>query len=222
VAHDKFVAVPESLTSIFSELGAATLGECGALTMVPRLRAAWPGARLAAPAYPVRCRTGDNLAVHVALTRAPVGSALVVDVGEERAFGYWGEVLTTQARAKGIAGLVIDGGVRDIDAVAGAGFPIFSAMIALRGAAKVAPGTIGAPVEVGGVPVHAGDWVVGDADGVVIVPGNALDAVVAAGRARQEKENVMFERLRAGATTVELLDLDVSPIVETPVETPPS
>ncbi len=208
--------MPESFASIFTELGAATLGESGALTMVPRVHTAWPGARLAAPAYPVHCRTGDNLAVHVALTRAPRGSALVVDVGEERAFGYWGEVLTTLAMARGIAGLVIDGGVRDIDAVAGAGFPIFSAMIALRGAAKVAPGTIGATVEVGGVSVSGRDWVVGDADGVVIVPGNALDDVAAAGRARQEKEIMMFERLRAGASTVELLDLDISPIVETP------
>jgi 4-hydroxy-4-methyl-2-oxoglutarate aldolase len=196
------------------ELGAATLGESGGRTMPPRIHAAWPGARLAAPAYPVHCTTGDNLAVHVALTRVPSGAALVVDVGEDREYGYWGEVLTTQARARGVAGLVIDGGVRDIDAVTAAGFPIFSAMIALRGAAKTSAGTVGVSAEVAGVTVEMGDWVVGDADGVVIVPGGTLDAVIAAGTARQNKESVMFERIRAGATTVELLDLDVTPVTE--------
>src|SRR5690348_15520910 len=111
-------------------LGAATLGESGARAMRDRVRAAWPGARLAAPAYPVRCTSGDNLAVHVAVARAPRGSALVVDVGMSRELGYWGEVLTTAARARGLAGLVIDGGVRDITALQAHGFPAFSTTIA--------------------------------------------------------------------------------------------
>ena len=209
--------MPDSIAKTLMDLGAATLGESGGRPMPARIHAAWPGARLAAPAYPVHCTTGDNLAVHVALTRAPSGSALVVDVGENKEFGYWGEVLTTAAQACGVVGLVIDGGVRDIDAVTSAGFPIFSAMIALRGAAKTSPGTVGAPAKVAGVTVEGGDWVVGDADGVVIVPGATLDAVIAAGVARQQKEATMFTRLRAGATTVELLDLDASAVTETPM-----
>ena len=85
--------------------------------MRARIKAAWPGARVAAPAFPVRCTPGDNLAVHVAVAEAPAGRVLVVDVGIEHELGYWGEVLTTGAQARGIAGLVIDGGVRDVDAL---------------------------------------------------------------------------------------------------------
>lgn len=197
-----------------ARLGSATLGESGARPMRARIRAAWRGARLAAPAYPVRCTPGDNLAVHVAVTRAPAGSALVVDVGDEPERGYWGEVLTTGAKARGLRGLVIDGGVRDVAALEELAFPVFSALVALPGAAKVAAGAVGAPVRVGGAEVEAGDWVVGDEDGVVVVPGSALDDVLAAGRARADKEQGLFEQLRGGATTVELLDLDPSLIVE--------
>ena len=179
-------------------LGAATLGESGARPMRDRIRAAWPGARIAAPVYPVRCSTGDNLAVHVAVARAPRGSALVVDVGALRELGYWGEVLTTAAEARGVSGLVIDGGVRDVTALEAHGFPAFTTTVALRGATKERPGTIGRAVRVG------------DADGVVVVPGSALDAVLAAGRARVDKEDGFFARLREGATTLDLLGLDSS------------
>ncbi len=193
-------------------LGAATLGESGGRTMSPRIRAAWRGATLSAPAYPVRCTPGDNLAIHVAVTTAPVGSVLVVDVGDQEEFGYWGEVLTTGAEARGLAGLVIDGGVRDVAALEAHGFPVFSSTVALRGAAKTAPGSVGAPATVGGVSVASGDWVVADADGVTVVPGVSLDEVLAAGRARATKEEGLFVALRGGATTIELLDLDPSPV----------
>jgi 4-hydroxy-4-methyl-2-oxoglutarate aldolase len=200
------------LAAAFAQLGAATLGESGGRPMRARIRAAWPGARLAAPAYPVVCTPGDNLAVHVAVVEAPAGSVLVVDVGDEREFGYWGEVLTTAAQARGVAGLVIDGGVRDIDALARHDFPAFSVMLALPGASKLRPGSVGTRARVGDVDVEMGDWVVGDADGVTVVPGAELDAVLAAGRAREAKEAKMFDALRAGRTTIELLDLDGSPI----------
>ncbi len=193
-------------------LGSATLGESGARAMSARIRAAWPGATLAAPATPVTCTTGDNLAIHVAVATAPRGSALVVSVGNERELGYWGEVLTTGAEARGIAGLVIDGGVRDVSALQAHGFPAFSAMIALRGATKKLPGTVGGDATVGDVLVQRGDWVVGDADGVVIVPGRALADVLAAGQARADKEQGYFASLRGGETTVELLGLDAAPI----------
>jgi 4-hydroxy-4-methyl-2-oxoglutarate aldolase len=193
-------------------LGAATLGETGGRTMRPRVKAVWSGARISAPAYPVRCTPGDNLAIHVAVTTAPPGSVLVVDVGDREEFGYWGEVLTTGAEARGLAGLVIDGGVRDVTALEAHGFPVFSTTVALRGAAKVAPGTVGAPATVGGVEVVSGDWVVADADGVTVIPGGTVDAVLTAGRARADKEEGLFEALRDGATTVGLLELDIAPI----------
>jgi 4-hydroxy-4-methyl-2-oxoglutarate aldolase len=200
------------LATAFAALGAATLGESGGRAMRARISAAWPGARLAAPAYPVTCTPGDNLAVHVAVAEAPTGVALVVDVGDQPELGYWGEVLTTAAQARGIAGLVIDGGVRDIDALQRLGFPAFSVVIALPGATKNRAGSVGTHANVGDVDVRIGDWVVGDADGVAVIPGDQLDAVLGAGRAREAKEAKMFDELRAGKTTLELLDLDAGPI----------
>ena len=186
-----------------SGLGAATLGESGADAMSPRVRAAWPGARLAAPAFTVQCPPGDNLAIHVGVVTAPAGSALVVQVDGIPERGYWGEVLTTAAEARGLAGIVIDAGVRDVDALRRHGFPVFSSCIALRG-------EVGGPVRVGDVAMRAGDWVVGDADGVVVIASGALDDVLAAGRTRAEKEEGMFARLRDGATTIQLLGLDAA------------
>jgi len=191
-------------------LGAATLGESGGRPMRARIRAAWPAARLAAPAYTVRCPAGDNLAIHVGVTRAPAGSALVVQVDGEPELGYWGEVLTTAAEARGITGLVIDAGVRDVSALEAHGFPVFSSMIALRGATKEHAGSTGKLVIVGDVEVDTGDWVVGDADGVTVVPGTELDSVLAAAREREIKEAGFFAALSAGKTTVELLGLDAS------------
>ena len=202
------------ITHALQELGAATLGESGARAMRARIRAVWPGARIAAPAYPVRCTPGDNLGIHVAVARAQAGDALVVDVGDFRELGYWGEVLTTGAQARGIAGLIIDGGVRDVTEIQAHGFPAFSTMVALRGAAKTRPGTVRAPIQCGGVLVEPGDWVVGDADGVVVVPGATIADVINAGRVRAAKEAAMFRALWEGKTTVELLGLDPSPIRE--------
>ena len=200
----------ESTAHELVALGSATVGESGGRVMAPRISAVWPGATLAAPAYPVRCAPADNLAIHTAVARAPAGSVLVVDVGDVPDRGYWGEVLTTGAEARGLAGLVIDGGVRDTAALAAHGFPVFSAMVALRGATKEQRGTNGSPVTVGGAEVAVGDWVVGDSDGVVVVDGARLEEVLAAGRARAGKEEGYFEALRGGATTVELLSLDAT------------
>ena len=182
--------------------------------MPARIRPVWTGATVAAPAYPVRCTAGDNLAIHVAVARAPAGSVLVVDVGDVPARGYWGEVLTTGALSRGLAGLVIDGGVRDVAALERLDFPVFSRMVALPGATKFSRGTVGLDTDVAGVPVSGGDWVVGDVDGVVVVPVSGLEATIAAGQKRAAGEIDYFAALREGATTVELLGLDASLVDE--------
>ena len=196
----------------FARLGAATLGESGGQPMSPRVKAAWAGARISAPAYPVTCAAGDNLAIHVAVAEAPSSHVLVASVGAEPERGYWGEVLTTGAEARGIAGLVIDGGVRDVSALEAHHFPVFSSMIALRGATKEHAGRAGGQAVVGDVLVQQGDWVVADADGVTVIPHTKLDDVLAAGQAREAKEAGFFEALRAGKTTIDLLGLDTKPI----------
>jgi 4-hydroxy-4-methyl-2-oxoglutarate aldolase len=111
---------------------------------------------------------------------------------------------------------VIDGGVRDVDALERLSFPAFSTGIVLRGATKEKAGAIGVPTRVGDVDVGAGDWIVGDRDGVVLIRAAALEDVLTAGRGREAKEAAMFEELRGGATTVELLGLDTSPIDRSP------
>jgi 4-hydroxy-4-methyl-2-oxoglutarate aldolase len=192
-------------------LGAATLGECGARPMLPRIKAAWPGAALAGPTLTARCAPADNLAIHVAVARAATrGAVLVVDASDVPERGYWGEVLTTAGEAHGIAGLVIDGGVRDVAALEAHGFPVFSSLVALTGAAKVAGGTVGHGVRVGGVAVEPGDWIVGDRDGVVSIAAAELDNVLDAARSRAANEQRLFAELRAGATTVGLLSLDAT------------
>jgi 4-hydroxy-4-methyl-2-oxoglutarate aldolase len=138
------------------------------------------------------------------------GTGRLVDVGRVPDRGYWGEVLTTGALARGLAGLVIDGGVRDVGALERLGFPVFSATIALPGASKLARGSVGRTTTVAGVPVSVGDWVVADVDGVVVVPGGSLDDVLAAGQRRTEAEAGYFAALRGGSTTVDLLGLDGS------------
>ena len=194
------------------EFGSATLGESGARIMAPRIAPAWPGARIAAPAYTVRCTAGDNLAIHVAAAEAPPGTVLVVDVGELPDYGYWGEVLTTGARSRGIEGLIIDGGVRDIIAIETLAFPVFASTIALRGASKNQPGAVNVPIRCGGASLVRGDWVVGDADGVVVVPGEHLETVLEQAALRTRNERAMLESLRGGKTTVKLLKLDTTPV----------
>ena len=202
------------VAAALARLGSATIGESGGLAAHRRIRPAWSGAAVAAPAYTVGCTPGDNLAVHVAVTKAPKGSVLVVDVGQVADRGYWGEVLTTAAESAGLAGLILDGGVRDVAALEAHGFPVFSAAIALTGASKDKPGTVGLPVRVGGVEVSTGDWVVADVDGVASSPRGSLDDVLAAGSDREAKEAGFFDALRSGSTTVGLLGLDASLIRE--------
>jgi len=199
-------------------LGSATLGESGAQGLNSRIHAMWPGARFAGPAFAVRCPVGDNLALHAAVARAPRGSVLAVTVAGDLSRGYWGEVLATGAQAAGIAALVIDGTVRDLERLAALEFPVFARGTSLPGASKAGPGEIGGTVALGDVTVCTGDWLVGDADGIVVLTAKALDDVIAAGRAREAKELAMFGRLKAGATTVELLSLDISSIKGVSIE----
>jgi 4-hydroxy-4-methyl-2-oxoglutarate aldolase len=200
----------QEIAAALLELGSATLGESGGLATDRRLRPAWSGAALAAPAYPVGCTPGDNLAVHVAVTTAPAGSVLVVDVGRVPDRGYWGEVLTTAAEAAGLAGLVIDGGVRDLARLDDIGMPVFSRRVCMRGTAKAqdGDGTLRSPVTLGGIVVRHGDLVVGDGDGVVVLPADLVPGIIAAAQARQRKESEYISKIQSGYRTLDLYGLE--------------
>ena len=191
-------------------LGTSTLYEAAGLDNVSfgaKLRPVWPGAAMAGPAWPVRCAPGDNLAIHHGLASAPEGSVLVVD-GAGVEVGYWGEVLTVQAQAGGLAGLVINGCVRDIDALRARGFPVFARGVSMIGTVKTCAPSWGAPIHMLGVDVAPGDMVVADADGVLVLPAAELERTIKAGIERERKEARFMEQLAGGATTLELLGLD--------------
>jgi 4-hydroxy-4-methyl-2-oxoglutarate aldolase len=186
----------------------ATLSEASnqPIALDPRLQAAWPGARLCGPAFTVQGCGGDNLALHHAVLAAPAGSVLVVDVGGAR-HGHWGEVLAVAAQHRGIAGLLIDGGVRDRDELRDLGFPVFSRRNSIVGTRKHYLGELGVPVRVGGVVIATRDLIVGDADGAVAIPAADIDRVLDSADARIEQERDFMNRLRAGVTTLELYQL---------------
>jgi 4-hydroxy-4-methyl-2-oxoglutarate aldolase len=185
--------------------GTATIYEASGLdcALDPALRPIWPGARLAGRALPVRTHPADNLPLHFALEQARPGDVLVVD-GREELCGYWGEVLAVAARARGVAGLVIDGGVRDVVEQERLGFPVFSRGICVRRTGKAHAGIVNTPVAVAGVHVRPGDAVVADTDGVVVLPAEAVTATLEASRARVEKETAYMKRLRSGELTLDL------------------
>lgn len=171
------------------------------------LRPVDPTMRLAGPAFTVRCRPGDNLALHYALSKVGRGEVLVVDAEGFTEAGPWGDVMSTAAMVCGAAGLVIEGAVRDAQAIVDMGFPVFSRGLSIKGTNKLQPGQIGVPVVIGGVLVRPGDVIVGDRDGLVVVLAEEVDKAVQACRAREDKEVWIREQIRAGKTTVELIGL---------------
>ena len=192
-------------TDEWLELGSSTIYEASGLpcSLDPRIQRVWPGAVVSGPAYPVQCAPADNLALHRAVELAPAGSVLVANAGG-LLVGYWGEVLTWAARAQGIAGLVIDGGVRDVDRLEAMRFPVFARGVAMTGTDKAETGSVGRAIKMGDVVVAPGDLVVADRDGTMCLPIDSVEQVLAAARARQAKECGLIEQIRNGARTLDL------------------
>lgn len=182
------------------------LGQQGAMTS--GIKPLWQGASLCGPSLTVGLQPGDNLMLHYALTIAKPGDVLVVDGGGCLESGPWGEVLTVAAMQAGIAGLVIDGSVRDAAAIRNHAFPLFCRALSIKGTTKQCAGTVNQPVLCGGIMVQPGDIVVGDDDGIVVVPRKRAMEAAESARNREQKEEAMMASLRRGHTTVELLDLE--------------
>jgi regulator of RNase E activity RraA len=143
----------------------------------------------------------------VMLRRMRPGSVLVANAERYQYAGAWGEVLSVAAQARGIAGLVIDGAVRDIEAITQRRFPVFSRGLAIGACKKEKIGTLNEPIDLGGVTVRSGDIVVGAGDGVVILDSQTIEQVLQAGIARRERESEIFHQLNQGKTTIEILNL---------------
>lgn len=194
----------------FRALSTATVYEAAGQLgkMDPQIKPTYSGAQLCGPAVTVKCHVGDNLMLHKAVTVAGPGDILVVTIDNHLGAGAWGEILLTAAKARGIAGLVIDGAVRDTGSYLKHDFPVFARGIAIGATTKKHGGTINHPIVCGNVLVNPGDIVLGDADGVVVVPKARAQAVLESSLERERKEAALMQQLRAGATTLELLGLN--------------
>ncbi len=177
----------------------------------PSIRPAWPGARLCGIVATLQCPPGDNLMLHHAVAAAKPGVILVANLGGYLLTGAWGEILTAAAQAKAVAGLAVDGAVRDIVAIAERGFPVFSRGLAIGACTKERFGSLDQPIQFGGVTVRSGDIIVGDADGLVIVSQDRAEKILEAATARRLREAEIMDELARGKTTLELLRLPPMP-----------
>lgn len=189
-------------------LPTATLHEAGGKigALPSAIKPVASGMRLCGSALTVQMPGGDNLWLHRALDIAQAGDVLVVHCGGVYEHGYWGEIMATMAQARGLAGLVIDGCVRDGALLAAMNFPVFARGLCIRGTGKDfgATGWLNHPVLIGDITVNAGDLVVGDGDGVVVVPRGRADDVVQRSHRREADEAAYLQRLRQGESTLDI------------------
>jgi 4-hydroxy-4-methyl-2-oxoglutarate aldolase len=181
------------------------MGRTGLLD--PVIRPILPGARVAGRAVTVLCQAGDNLMIHAAVEHCRPGDVLVVATMSPSTDGMFGELLASALQARGVAGLVIDAGVRDVADLRAMGFPVWSRAVSAMGTVKASAGSVNVPVVVAGVLVRPGDVIVADDDGVVVVGLGSADRVVEFARQRIADEADKRERFRRGELTVDVMNL---------------
>jgi 4-hydroxy-4-methyl-2-oxoglutarate aldolase len=174
---------------------------------IPGLAPLFPTAAVCAPAATCSCRPGDNLALHRALLSASAGDVVVCAAGGNTDVGHFGELMALDARGQGLAGLLIDGAIRDSTPVTELGFPVFHVGLAPRASVKERVGSVGERVELGGVPIEPGDWIVADRDAVLVVARDAWFEVAAGAAALREREVGIRAELARGRRLAELISL---------------
>src|SRR5215510_2031935 len=185
---------------LLGELGVSTVHEAQGRSglMRPYMRPVYASARVAGSALTVSCQAGDNLMIHAALDVCQAGDVLVVTTTSESSDGMFGELLAVSARARGVAGLVIDAGVRDVTDITTMDFPVWAKAISAQGTVKATAGSVNVTVVCAAAIVRPGDVIVGDVDGVVVVSRALADTVAKLGVERVSKEEKSRARLRAG------------------------
>lgn len=199
----KFRRPDPKIVEAFREVGSATaheaMGRKGNLDY--RIRQLYPGMKVCGPAMTCRCYEMDNMTIHAAAHYAKPGDVLVVTMGGYPQQGPFGECMSTLCQTRGIEGLVIDSGVRDGEQIKKLGFPIFSDGHCVNGTIKENFGNVGYPISIGGQVVNPGDIVIGDDDGVVVVPLEKAEEILKLSQQRLADEIIIRDKFRHGLTS---------------------
>lgn len=202
----KYEKTDASLVERYRQLGESASinesmpGKDGALHS--SIRPIWPGLRLCGVAMTVLCGTGDNIMLHKAISIAGPGDVLMVTNHQfTEAGGLFGGMMACSLKARGAAGIVIEGACRDTMQIRELGLPVFAQNIGIKATTKISPGKINHPIVIGGVLVRPGDLVFGDNDGVVVVPREQALAVLEAAERREANEEGLQQRILQGETT---------------------
>ena len=200
----------KELVERFKPISVATVYEASGRKgfIDPKIKPIIKGIKLCGPAFTVQTAPGDNIMLHKALEKSQEGDIIVATVGGEYDYGYWGDLMATQAKAKKLGGLAIDGCIRDSEEIIEMGFPIFSRGLAIRGTVKASLGLINYPINFGGTVVNPGDLILGDDDGIVVVKFQNCKEVLAKSQERIQKEKIKAKALISGITSIKYNKLD--------------
>jgi RraA family protein len=193
--------VEASVVAKFAALPLANISDCMWRMAAggPRLRPMHGGGVMAGPALTVKTRPGDNLMVHKAIDMAEPGDVIVVDAGGDLTTAIIGELMVTHAATRRVAGIVVNGAVRDSAVLRAGRFPVFAAGVTHRGPYKDGPGEINVAIALDGMVIAPGDLVLGDDDGVLAVPFDETEAVYAQARAKGDAEELQRAAIKAGS-----------------------